>query len=122
MIAALIALGSGVILWLLTGFVGVLPVAIAVLGFYVIGSVGATIYLNTVGRSLAWQVKKASLPVVRQAVDLNMKGAYFMIVLVWPFLLIATARGAAHLWLVAAAFSVPFSVWSTGVERRLKTM
>ena len=116
---ALICFGA---MWFLSGAVGVAPVGVVVMGTYALWSTSATLAVKATGDAIGWRVSSDALPRIRRTISFNMKGAYTLMVSMWPFLAVATMRGEMMWFLPLMLFSVPFSFWSMSVESRFKKM
>jgi hypothetical protein len=65
---------------------------------------------------------RAHLNEALKLIDWNMKGAYILMIVFYPLLVLALVRGQVQMLPFASLFLIPFALWSVNIEKKFKAM
>ena len=123
--APMIAIGVGVfaILMALSFVVNILFVGIAIIALYVVLAIYATEKLKSLGAKLNYTI--SSREDLRQAgalIDLNMKLAFALMVILFPLMAVSVLKGAIICTLLIMLVSFSLTPYTLAAEKKFKAM
>jgi hypothetical protein len=67
-------------------------------------------------------VSQSQLETALHFIDINMKGAYIMMMISYAAMAMALLRGSGWMLMFTLLATVPFGIWSTNIEKKYKAM
>jgi hypothetical protein len=119
----LIGLGITGVMVSVRAVLGMDSIAAVVLPLYSVAAIYGTLRIKHQGERLGHVLRThEDVASIKPVVDLNMKLAYSVMVTLWPFFLLAILSNKLVYSVAVMAISIPFGMWSAGIESKFKAM